>query len=127
MVVLPSDRICFTQKGISACFKDGRELETTIKALLSRTIDPWTDDRFILPVVRRNGLLLSIDNRRLYSMKEAQRRACCSNPLAVMWVRARIHNWSPIYDKFLEHLDHGCEGTAGSDITARPPKRHRMR
>ena len=86
-------------------------------AVVPRSIDPQNDDRFTLQAVRRNGLLFSIDNRRLYCMKEMQRRACCNDLSAIVWCKARIHNWSPFFDKFLDHLDdlYICVGPSDLD------------
>ena len=41
-----------------------------------------------LRVVKRDGLLLSLDNRRLWSLKEAQRKMRMSDPEPIVWVRA---------------------------------------
>ena len=61
----------------------------------------------------------------LYAMKEAQRQLREQDPAAVLWVNVRIYTWEPEFDRFLQHLDHGCSEADGRQITVRQPRRQR--
>jgi hypothetical protein len=44
-------------------------------------------------VVKRNGLLLSLDNRRLWALKEAQRQVRVQDPQTLVWVTVKMWTW----------------------------------
>ena len=59
-------------------------------------------------------------------MKEAQRKTREPDPAGrVLYVRVQLYTWMPIFDKFLEHLDHKCFASDGQNINVRVAKRHR--
>lgn len=117
-LTLPVDALRFTQHGCSGKFKCGRSVSETIK-LFVQGLQPTTQSWCILDVIRRNGLLLSNANRRLYAMKEAQRQLRENDPAAVIWVHVRIHTWVAAFDTFLQHCDHACTDADGKCIKLR--------
>ena len=46
---------------------------------------------------------MSVDNRRLDAMKEAQRRMRERDPTKVVYVRVQLYSWAPVF--FVNHLD----------------------
>ena len=84
---VPVDSLRYTQESCSSWFCCGRPLEQTIDLFVNGAIPaefPWC----VLRVVRRNGLLLSMDNRRLYALREAQRQIRKSDPCRVLYARS---------------------------------------
>eukprot|EP00415_Alexandrium_ostenfeldii_P001437 UN1437 len=126
MVTVPVDALRFSQENCSAKFRCGRLLPETIDAFV-RGLDPRTQEWCVLNVIKRRGLLISNDNRRLYAMKEALRILREQDPAAMMWVRVRVYVWAPAFDTHLDHLAHRCGATDGRRIRVRPLKRHRAR
>ena len=124
VITVQVDKLRFTQSGCSERFFDGRPLEATIGAILGGAVDPLSAEWLVLRVVKRNGMLLSMDNRRLYCLKEAQRRTRLRDAARDVWVRAQVYTWDPVLDTFLQHLDHDCWGGAGATITVRKRARH---
>jgi len=124
LATLPVDSLRYTQESCSPTFKCGRRLVESIDAFV-RGMDPSKQPWCILRVVRRNGLLLSVDNRRLHAMKEAQRILRERDPTVVVWARAKLYTWTAALDAFLSHLDHRCLATDGQNIRVRAAKRHR--
>ena len=72
----------------------GRRVSDAVQAFVQGLL-PTTQEWCTLDVIRRNGLLLSNDNRRLHAMKEAQRQLRKQDPAAVLWVNVRIYTWEP--------------------------------
>lgn len=123
-VRVPVDALRFTQWGCSDRFRCGTPVSEAVDLFVkgSNPADlPWC----MLRVIRRNGLLLSVDNRRLFAMKEAQRRIRELDPARALYVRVQIYTWLPIFDKFLQHLDHTCATSHGQSIVLRATKRRR--
>ena len=121
VITVQVDKLRFTQSGCSERFFGGRPLEATIGAILGGAVDPLSAEWLVLRVVKRNGMLLSMDNRRLYCLKEAQRRTRLRDAARDVWVRAQVYTWDPVLDTFLQHLDHDCWGGAGATIPAASP------
>ena len=48
-------------------------MDVTVQGFVSGALDPMTADLCVLDVVKRNGIMWSADNRRLWALKEAQR------------------------------------------------------
>ncbi|CAE8648124.1 unnamed protein product [Polarella glacialis] len=86
--------------------------------LLGEVVDKWVkgefhlnpeqDDWLLLEVVRRNGKLYSIDNRRLRILHEYQRRV----PAQDVRVRIKCTEWPSSVDRFLAHFDTQCVGAS---------------
>jgi len=66
---LTSKDIRFTQDSISATFKDGSSVDDLINGLKSGKISP--DDVPAIRIFEKDGVIYSLDNRRLYAFKEA--------------------------------------------------------
>ena len=116
---VPVDSLRFTHNSCGATFRHcGRTLEETADKFVEG-LDPCTAPWCELRVVRRNGLLLSLDNRRLWAMQEAQRRIRDQDPSKILWVRVKLFMWDPAFDVFLEHLNHSCSGADGHQIRKR--------
>lgn len=64
----PKD-IRYTQDSISPYFQDHRTVDDLIKGLKNGTISP--DDVPAINVYKKNGIIYSLDNRRLYAFKKA--------------------------------------------------------
>eukprot|EP00746_Dinoflagellata_sp_MGD_P066773 gnl/MRDRNA2_/MRDRNA2_276210_c0_seq1.p1 gnl/MRDRNA2_/MRDRNA2_276210_c0~~gnl/MRDRNA2_/MRDRNA2_276210_c0_seq1.p1 ORF type:complete len:208 (+),score=53.61 gnl/MRDRNA2_/MRDRNA2_276210_c0_seq1:43-624(+) len=116
--IIPCEEIFFTQSSCSRRFSDGRRLEDTISELVDGTIDPLKHPKFVLHVIKRDGKLHSVDNRRLYCLKEFQKKVIPSKVL----VKVIIHFWDPAFDRFLHDqaftrfLAHNTSRTGGVDI-----------
>lgn len=108
LVTVCCDDLFYTQKGCSDRFRGGRYLEDTIQALLNGSVDPQRDEWLVLEVVKKDGRLLSNDNRRLYCLKEYQRRRL--EPGKVM-VRIRVFYWDSAWNSFQRHHDTKNGGT----------------
>jgi len=123
-VRLPVDALRFTQRSCKAVFRCGRSLEQTANELANGTLHPLALPK--MRVMQRRGLLLSLDNRRLWALKEGQRRSREQDPTSIMYVKVALFVWDPAFDTFLEHLDHGCDVQDGIDIRVRHDKRRRV-
>jgi hypothetical protein len=66
---LTSKDIRFTQDSISATFKDGSSVDDLINGLKSGKISP--NDVPAIRIFEKDGVIYSLDNRRLYAFKEA--------------------------------------------------------
>ena len=71
--IVPVDEIRFIQDTIGETFKDGRFLKDLIAALIHGEVHPLKDEFLCLDVVLYRGRLRSMNNRRLYCLKEFQR------------------------------------------------------
>merc|ERR1712129_460542 len=113
----------YTQRGCSELFGCGRPLRDAIDEFV-RGSDPAELPWCVLSVIRRAGLLLSVDNRRLFAMQEAQRRIRELDPAKVLYARVKLYDWLPVFDRFCVHLDHRCAASDGKNIHLREAKRH---
>ena len=80
-------------------------LEETINSLLQNEVNPMTDNFLILSKMRRYPsrpsaapYLANLDNRRLYCLKECQKRC----PSVQVFVRLRVFEWRPEHYRFLK-------------------------
>ncbi|MGC1491118.1 MAG: hypothetical protein WA798_07060, partial [Candidatus Acidiferrum sp.] len=69
MESIDSTSVLFSQDSISSTFTDGRTLEESITGLGNGTILPA--DLPAIRLVNRDGLLYTLDNRRLYVFQQA--------------------------------------------------------
>lgn len=65
-------KIRYTQDSISKNFRDGSSVDDMISGLKNGSITP--DDVPSIQVFKKNGVLYSLDNRRLYAFKQAGMR-----------------------------------------------------
>eukprot|EP00931_Biecheleriopsis_adriatica_P087302 TRINITY_DN61796_c0_g1_i1.p1 TRINITY_DN61796_c0_g1~~TRINITY_DN61796_c0_g1_i1.p1 ORF type:complete len:581 (+),score=107.92 TRINITY_DN61796_c0_g1_i1:42-1784(+) len=119
------DVLRYTQLGCSPAFLDGlKTLKQTAFEIAegSASIDEeWCE----LRVMRKNGMLWSMDNRRLWALKEAQRLRRCQNPEAVIEVNIKLFIWDPAFEVFWCHADHACTPQDGLSIKVRGESYHR--
>ena len=80
-------------------------LDETVQGCVSGALDPMTADWCVLDVVKRNGIMWSADNRRLWALKEAQRQPRCTNPSAALQVRIRLSIWELVFEKCFNNLE----------------------
>ena len=73
--------------------------------------------------MKRNGLLFSLDNRRLWALKEAQKQIRINDSDKQIFAKAQLYIWDPAFDVFLRHVDHSCSVADGVDIRVRAVKR----
>ena len=85
---LPVDALRFTQKSCKALFQCGRCLEQTANDLANGTLNAF--DLPKMRVMQRRGLLLSLDNRRLWALKEGQRRSRLQDPTRTIYVKVAL-------------------------------------
>lgn len=123
--VLAVDSLRFTQTGCSEVFQCGRTLEQTACELADNGTKDSLPDWCELRVVRRNGINWSCDNRRLWALKEAQRRLRESDPSATLQVETRLFLWHAAFDVFMSHVDHGMSRCDGKSIKVRGQVRRR--
>ena len=123
-VRVPVDSLRYTQATCSSRFRCGKPVDETIREF-AMGLDPTSVDWCMLSVIKRDGLLLSVDNRRLYALKEAQRVIREHDPTKVLYVRIKLYTWMPIFDRFLYHLDHECFASDGRRISIRGAKRYK--
>ncbi|CAE7209532.1 EO [Symbiodinium sp. CCMP2592] len=71
--VVDAASIRFTHDSVSRWFKDGRALQSLVWAIFNREVDPATHPNMALSVVRFEGVIYSLNNRRLWCFKEAAR------------------------------------------------------
>ncbi len=64
-------------------------------------LHPERDDWLTLDVIEKEGKLISIDNRRLWCLKEFH----CRGRSSAVYAKIRVKVWSPLFDRFLQHLD----------------------
>lgn len=95
------DNVFFTHDRIRGRFGNGDHRGSSVNGLIddlvAGRVDPMTDDRLILEVVRYNSSFRSLNNRRLYAMKESQRIRGISG----IRVRVRIWPLDPVTIKFV--------------------------
>lgn len=69
-----------------------------------------------LDIMKINGELRSIDNRRLHCLQEYQKYLQESGSSETVRVRVRVHQWTHEHERYLHHND-TCNG--GTDIKVR--------
>ena len=111
-MVVQCREIRYSQASCSSKFRHGPYqgclLEVVVDDLIRGTVKPLEDDWFVLDVVKRDGKLISVDNRRLFCLHEFQRRY----PSKVVWARIRVKFWDSLFDRFLNHSDSANNGTS---------------
>mmetsp|Transcript_133176 Transcript_133176/g.249045 ORF Transcript_133176/g.249045 Transcript_133176/m.249045 type:complete len:694 (-) Transcript_133176:194-2275(-) len=75
MLTVPVDDLFFTHDSIARRFRDGRPLQRLIDELCSGHVDPLQADFLILETCSVNGKLMCINNRRLFCVREFQKRS----------------------------------------------------
>eukprot|EP00435_Cladocopium_sp_Y103_P067985 s868_g30.t2 len=73
--VLPVDELLYSQDSISPHFSDKRPLKELIDQLNAWELDPMKAGFLCLDVMEINGKVYSVDNRRLYCLKQHQASA----------------------------------------------------
>lgn len=79
-------------------------------------MDPSEKSWAVLDVIMKDGLLWTIDHRRLYAMKEAQKMIRARNQERTIFARIRVHVWKPQFDRFLDRVSHRCRPGDGQEI-----------
>lgn len=82
---VPVDQVLFSQKSCGKCFKDKRSLQQLVEELAEGRHDPLTSEFLWLEAVRKKKRYFSDDNRRLWCLKEHQRR--CGREV---WIKIRV-------------------------------------
>lgn len=123
--VVDVDSLRFTQSGCSEVFQCGRTLEQTACELVDNGTKGSLPDWCELRVISRNGIYWSCDNRRLWALKEAQRRMRASDPSTNIQVNIKLFYWHPAFDVFMAHVDHGMSRWDGESIKVRGQVRRR--
>lgn len=105
-----ADEVLFTQAKCSETFSggphQGQPLETLIEAVVANPEYPLKDERLIIDVVKKGLALQSVDNRRLYGFREAQRRLQRYHQSdAVVWIKIREHKYDIVQERFVKHYD----------------------
>lgn len=102
-MIVPVKNIAYTQRWCSNYFRGGpyagEQLQVVIDYLISGAIDPLNDSWLTLDIVKRNGKLQSVDNRRLYCLKAWQAQDASKDIQA----RIRLRVWDPLFDRYLQH------------------------
>eukprot|EP00438_Fugacium_kawagutii_P003971 Skav207538 [mRNA] locus=scaffold756:195329:195712:- [translate_table: standard] len=114
----------YTQKAISKKFQDGRWLEELIWHLDMWSVDPCNHPNMCLEVVKFQGHYYSNDNRRLYCLRQHQKKL--EEIGWKVWVKARVFNYeekpdSRVIGRFLKRMrERWKEGTVPGEIWVRP-------
>lgn len=105
--LVTADEVLYTQAECSAHFNAGQHrgqpLEDLIDAIIRDPEYTLKDDRLIIDVVKKGSALLSVDNRRLYCFKEAQRTL--KKHGITVWIRIREHQHSVVQERFVNHFE----------------------
>ena len=97
---IPVDEVSYTQESCGKYFKDGRSLQQLVEELAEGKHDPLTSPFLCLEAVRKRTRLFSNDNRRLWCLKEHQRR--CGREV---WIKIRVEELPPAARRFVERYD----------------------
>ena len=87
----------YTQKSINGVFRDGSTLESPLRDLHSRKVDPTRHAGMILEVVKVNGTYYSNDNRRLNVLRDYMHDLGRE-----VHVQCRVFEWHRAYERYLE-------------------------
>ena len=120
VAIVPCAQLLFTQAKCSAQFKGGpyknKHLNYFIHDLISKhpkesceliLKEKW----LVLDIMKYNGRLWSIDNRRLHCLQEYQKYLQNSGRNETVQVRVRIHQWTTEHHRCLQHYDTRNRGT----------------
>ena len=97
MRLLPLSELKYTQKSINGVFRDGSTLESLLRDLHSRKVDPTRHAGMILEVVKVNGTYYSNDNRRLNVLRDYMHDLGRE-----VYVQCRVFEWHRAYERYLE-------------------------
>ena len=97
MQLLPLSELKYTQKSINGVFRDGSTLESLLRDLHSRKVDPTRHPSMILEVVKVNGTYYSNDNRRLNVLRDYMHDLGRE-----VHVQCRVFEWHRAYERYLE-------------------------
>ena len=97
MRLLPLSELKYTQKSINGVFRDGSILESLLRDLHSRKVDPTRHAGMILEVVKVNGTYYSNDNRRLNVLRDYMHDLGRE-----VHVQCRVFEWHRAYERYLE-------------------------
>ena len=101
----------YTQKSINSVFRDGSTLETLLRDLHSRKVDPTKHANMVLEVVKVNGTYYSNDNRRLNVLREYMHDLGRE-----VYVQCRVFEWHRAYERWLDrYRERTGEGLRDSD------------
>ena len=97
MRLLPLSELKYPQKSINGVFRDGSTLESLLRDLHSRKVDPTRHAGMILEVVKVNGTYYSNDNRRLNVLRDYMHDLGRE-----VHVQCRVFEWHRAYERYLE-------------------------
>ena len=117
--VVDVSEVRFCQRSMKRRFQDGRSLEELIRGLISGRIDPLTAEFLKLTCVEKEDeykryALFSKDNRRLYCLKEYQKR-CSFKPVPM---RVKVLPWRDVMEACMFRRNYDTE-TDGHEIILR--------
>jgi hypothetical protein len=111
-LLVPVGNVLYTQKSIKHCFTDGKRLEDMIEQLRRKTCNAETAkflrlDAMLYKIHGPNSspVLLAINNRRLWCLKEYQKRTH-----EVVRVQLNVHTWPDVGLQFLRNFDATSNG-----------------
>jgi serine/threonine protein kinase len=99
-----------TQSSIGPKFQDGKTFGDLIDTVVRDHTYPLQDSRLVLNVVRKGQVLMSMDNRRLYCFRQAQRQLDRGGSTLKVMVKVRVHTFEPWMDKYWRNLDEDSNG-----------------
>ena len=97
MWLLRLSELKYTQKSINCVFRDGSTLESLLRDLHSRKVDPIKHANMVLEVVKVDGTYYSNDNRRLKVLREYQHDLGRE-----LYVQCRVFEWHRAYGRWLD-------------------------
>ena len=119
MRLLPLSELKYTQKSSNGVFRDGSTLESLLRDLHSRKVDPTRHPSMILEVVKVNGTYYSNDNRRLNVLRDYMHDLGRE-----VHVQCRVFEWHRAYERYLErYVERVGAGYRDSDGILVRPKR----
>ena len=125
-IELKVDEIEYTQSWISSQFKDGKQFEDLLNDLDNGKVDPCVHPNMCLEVVEQEGIYYSIDNRRLYCLKEYQKKWKHCGWRVRVAVRLHRAPSGRVRDRFLERISQRRrEGSKFGEIRMRRHSQHR--
>ena len=102
---LPEERLVacrsirYTQNSCSDVFACGTPLHETIYGIITNKIDTRTADYLVLDVVCMNGNMYSVDNRRLFCMREAEDLLFGQS----IFTRVRVYDFASMLEMYAKH------------------------
>ena len=110
MRLLPLSELKYTQKSINGVFRDGSTLESLLRDLHSRKVDPTKHANMVLEVVKVDGTYYSNDNKRLKVLREYQHDLGRE-----LYVQCRVFEWHRAYGRWLDRYIERTDARLGDE------------